>query len=79
MSTQHNWEGKRSPPISSVEQSSTGLGATLCVRSAVTCSCDVFLYPTEEQANANRAFHNSSVYDLRPTPVPMNCREIGWE
>ena len=39
----------------------------------------IFLFETKERAVLSGPFYNSKVYDLRPTPVPTRCREIGYE
>jgi len=41
---------------------------------------DVYLCATEQQAkNILLGFDKGRVFNLEPTPIPRNCREIGWE
>jgi len=70
MTTPHNWERLAADrwPNSLIH----GLG-----RFALKSERgEVYLYQTEAQARASAPFHNSVVFDLRPTPFPTNCPNV---
>jgi len=41
---------------------------------------DAYLCATEQQAkNIILGFERGKVFNLEPTPIPLNCRELGYE
>jgi len=41
---------------------------------------DIYLCRTEAQAkNVILGFDRGRVFNLEPTPIPLNCKDIGWE